>query len=81
MSKEDKFPAEVEQLSFEEALRELEEIVNRLEVGDVALEESLEIYQRGAQLRAYCDRKLKDAQAKIEKVTGNGAASEPLDVD
>lgn len=69
------------QLSFEQALSELETIVDRLETGDVALEESIEIYQRGAQLRNYCDEKLKSAQARIEKITGDGSATEPLDSD
>ncbi len=81
VSKKDKIPADIAAMSFEDAMRELEDIVNRLEAGDVALEESLEIYQRGALLRAYCDEKLKSAQAKIEKVTGGGAASEDLDVE
>ena len=71
---------DIQQLSFEEALRELETIVDRLETGDVALEESIEIYRRGSQLRAYCDEKLKSAQAKIEKITGAGD-TEPLDAD
>ena len=66
-------------LSFEQALAELESIVDRLETGDVALEESIEIYQRGAQLRAYCDDKLKSAQARIEKITGGVTSA--LDAD
>lgn len=81
VSKKEKFPEDIAAMSFEDALRELEDIVNRLEAGDVALEESLEIYQRGALLRAYCGDKLKSAQAKIEKVTGNGSAREDLDVE
>ena len=48
---------DIRQLSFEAALGELEEIVARLESGDVALEESIEIYRRGSQLRAWCDEK------------------------
>ena len=71
---------EVRPHSFEEALDELESIVDRLETGDVALEESIEIYKRGNQLRAYCDEKLKSAQAKIEKITGDGGTA-PLDTD
>ena len=59
-------------------MSELESIVDRLETGDVALEESIEIYQRGAQLRAYCDEKLKSAQARIEKITADGTTT-PLD--
>lgn len=72
---------DIQQLSFEQALGELESIVDRLETGDVALEESIEIYQRGAQLRAYCDAKLKSAQARIEKITGDGSGTVPLDAD
>ena len=58
---------DIRELSFEAALAELETIVERLERGDVALEASIEIYQRGSQLRAYCDEKLHDAQMRIEK--------------
>ena len=64
-------------LSFEAALRELESIVARLESGQVDLEESISIYERGSQLKAHCDAKLKDAQAKVEKifVSGDGSIS------
>ncbi|MDO9461962.1 MAG: exodeoxyribonuclease VII small subunit [Alphaproteobacteria bacterium] len=64
-------------LSFEAALRELEAIVARLESGQVDLEESISIYERGSELKAHCDAKLKDAQAKVEKivVSGDGAVS------
>ena len=72
---------EIQQLSFEQVLGELESMVDRLETGDVALEESIEIYQRGAQLRAYCDAKLKSAQARIGKITGDGSGTVPLDAD
>ena len=72
---------DIQQLSFEQALGELESIVDRLETGDVALEESIEIYQRGSQLRAYCDSNLKSAQARIEKITGDGSGTVPLDAD
>lgn len=58
----------VEALSFEEALEELKVIVQRLESGEGKLEEAVEAYQRGAQLKAHCERKLKEAQAKIEKI-------------
>ena len=70
---------DIREMSFEQALSELETIVDRLETGDVALEESIEIYQRGSQLRAFCEEKLKSAQARIEKITGAGAGTEPLD--
>lgn len=81
MAQDDKIEIDeaIRALSFEQALSELESIVDRLETGDVALEESIEIYQRGAQLRAYCDEKLKSAQARIEKITGDGSGTTPLD--
>ncbi|NWH09271.1 MAG: exodeoxyribonuclease VII small subunit [Alphaproteobacteria bacterium] len=59
---------EIAALSFEAALRELEEIVTRLERGQVDLEESIAIYERGALLKAHCEKKLKDAQARVEKI-------------
>ena len=53
---------DMDKLSFEEALKSLEEIVARLESGRVELEESIAIYERGAALKAHCERKLKDAE-------------------
>ena len=79
MSDKIEIDADIQAMSFEEALSALENIVDRLETGDVALEESIEIYQRGSQLRAFCEEKLKSAQARIEKITGAGAGTEPLD--
>ena len=70
---------DIRALSFEAALAELETIVERLERGDVALEASIEIYQRGSQLRAFCDEKLLDAQMRIEKISDSGAGTQPLD--
>ena len=74
---------EIGKLSFEEALRQLEEIVGRLESGRVELEESIAIYERGAALKAHCEQKLKDAEARIEKIVlgpaGIPAGVEPLD--
>lgn len=76
-----KIPEDIAAMSFEKALAELEEIVTKLENGDVALEESIAIYRRGNHLRAHCDTKLKNAQAQIEKITNDGTSTEPLDVD
>ena len=59
----------VAELSFEEALRELEEVVSQLESGNVALEESIALYARGAELRAHCDAKLKAAEARVAEIT------------
>lgn len=69
----DKMPKEIEKLSFEDALSDLEDIVRKLEGGTVELEESIEIYTRGQLLKAHCESKLRDAKARIEKiVVGSG---------
>ncbi|WP_409432134.1 exodeoxyribonuclease VII small subunit [Litorimonas sp. RW-G-Af-16] len=67
----------IKEMSFEAALAELENIVEKLERGDAPLEESITIYQRGAKLKAHCEGKLKDAQMKVEKIVldGQGNAS------
>ena len=76
---------DIKDLSFEQALKELEGIVSRLERGDVALEESITIYERGEALRGHCDRVLKQAEARIEKLTfnadGSPSGTQPLDVE
>jgi exodeoxyribonuclease VII small subunit len=55
-------------LSFEEAMAALEQVVGRLERGEVPLEESIALYQRGAALKAHCEAKLKDAEEKVELI-------------
>jgi exodeoxyribonuclease VII small subunit len=60
---------DVKDMTFERALKELESIVGRLERGDVELEESITIYERGEALKEHCDRLLKQAEAKVEKLT------------
>jgi exodeoxyribonuclease VII small subunit len=67
---------DIKEMSFEKALKELESIVGRLERGDVELEESINIYERGEALKDHCERLLKQAEAKVEKITLN-AAGEP----
>ena len=70
MAKPDtKIPDDISKLSFEEALRGLEDIVAKLESGEIGLEESIDVYTRGTYLKRHCEAKLKDAQAKIEKIT------------
>ncbi|MTH96112.1 exodeoxyribonuclease VII small subunit [Roseibium sp. RKSG952] len=59
---------DISTLSFEEALKQLETIVRELEQGNVPLERSIEIYERGATLRQHCDKLLKSAEAKVEKI-------------
>ncbi len=75
--------ADIKDMSFERALKELEAIVGRLERGDVELEESITIYERGEALRSHCDRLLKQAEAKVEKLTvgldGAPTGATPLD--
>jgi exodeoxyribonuclease VII small subunit len=64
---------EVESLSFEEAMAELEAIVKRLEGGQAKLEEAMDSYARGTALRAHCERKLAEAEARVQAlVPGNG---------
>ena len=76
-------PVAIETLTFEAALRELESIVSRLEQGEVDLEDSIVLYERGQALKVHCEQKLKAAESRLEKVvTGaKGAArAEPLDL-
>jgi exodeoxyribonuclease VII small subunit len=72
----------VSELSFEEALRELEQVVGQLERGDVALEASIALYERGAQLKAHCEARLAAAQARIEQIAlaeGQPVGLKPFD--
>ena len=75
-------PDEILAMSFEGALAELEALVQKLESGDVKLEESIALYTRGAQLKQHCAAKLADAQARIEKVvvSSDGISTEPADI-
>ncbi len=70
-------PADIQAMSFEAALKALDEIVSRLESGRVELEESIALYGRGALLRRHCETKLRAAEEKIEKivVAGDGSVS------
>jgi exodeoxyribonuclease VII small subunit len=76
---------DVTKLPFERAMDELESIVKRLEEGKVPLEESVAIYERGESLKQRCEELLRQAEARVEKITldasGKPAGSEPLDVD
>ena len=58
----------VAELTFEEAMAELEKVVTQLERGDVALEQSIALYERGAALKSHCAGKLKDAEEKVELI-------------
>lgn len=59
----------IEPMSFEAALTELESLVKGLETGNTALEDSIAAYERGTALKAHCERKLREAQSKIETIT------------
>lgn len=65
----------VAEMSFEAAMAELEQVVNLLERGEVALEDSIKLYERGAELKARCEAKLKEAEEKVAAITldANGA--------
>ena len=73
----------VDKMTFEEALAELDGIVRQLETGDVELEKSIAIYERGAALKAHCEGRLKSAELKVEQIVQgtNGPATEPAAFD
>ena len=75
--------ADVAGLTFEQAVAELETIVQRLERGDVALDQSIAIYERGEALKKHCETLLNAAEARIEKIrvdrNGKAAGTEALD--
>ena len=76
--------SDIKQLTFEKAIEELESIVARLEGGKVPLEESVAIYERGETLKRRCEELLRQAEARIEKITfdasGQPTGTVPLDV-
>jgi exodeoxyribonuclease VII small subunit len=61
--------APIEDMTFEQAMAELESVVEQLEKGEVPLEESIGLYERGARLKAHCEKKLKAAEERVEKLT------------
>ena len=78
----EKVPADIRNLSFEDALEQLEEIVRKLESGSEDLDSAIASYTRGVQLRRRCEERLTDAKAKIDKIVlkGDGKiTSEPLE--
>ncbi|MCJ2187383.1 exodeoxyribonuclease VII small subunit [Novosphingobium beihaiensis] len=74
---------EIAELSFEDALRALETIVRQLESGDVPLEDSISLYEKGEKLRQHCQKRLDAAQARIERIVtgpdGAAAGTQPFD--
>ncbi|AXI48436.1 exodeoxyribonuclease VII small subunit [Sulfitobacter sp. SK012] len=73
----------VEEMNFETAMAELEKVLGQLERGDVALDESISLYERGAALKARCEAKLKEAEEKVAAITldgdGNPTGSTPVE--
>ena len=70
-------------MSFEEAMKELEATVGKLETGEATLEESIALYERGAALRAHCEARLREADERVEKITlaanGQPAGTTPVE--
>ena len=77
--------ADIAAMSFEDALKELERIVDKLEKGTVGLEESIAIYARGEALKTHCNDLLRNAEQRIVKISlgadGRPSGTEPLDVE
>jgi len=73
----------IEKMSFEDALKELEGVVDRLESGDTPLEQSIKLYERGAVLKAHCEAKLASAEEKVAQITkgadGLAQGLQPID--
>lgn len=73
----------IEEMSFEAAMAELEAVLAQLESGDVALDDSIALYERGAALKSRCEKKLKEAEEKVAAITldgdGNPAGLKPVD--
>ncbi|WJY18369.1 exodeoxyribonuclease VII small subunit [Alteriqipengyuania flavescens] len=74
---------DISEMSFEDALRALENVVRQLEGGEVPLEQSIDLYERGEKLREHCQKRLDAAQARIEKIVagpdGKASATIPFD--
>ena len=73
----------VDEMTFEQAMAELEEVVGKLERGDVALDDSIALYERGAALKKRCETKLKEAEEKVAAITldseGNATGTKPVE--
>ncbi len=65
----------INEMNFEEAIAALEKLVSDLDSGNVPLEQSVELYERGAALKAHCESRLKDAEMKIQEITGGASGS------
>ena len=80
---ESNIPVDIRKMSFEQALEELKQIVERLEQGQGELDQAIEAYQRGALLKQHCEAKLRDAEQKIAKISlgpDGSVSAEDMDV-
>ncbi|MEM6621228.1 MAG: exodeoxyribonuclease VII small subunit [Pseudomonadota bacterium] len=71
--------AKIADMSFEEALGALEDVVKQLEDGKVPLEQSIDLYERGEALRKHCEDRLKFAELRVEKIVGADGKTEPFE--
>ena len=69
----------ISEMSFEEALAALEAVVGSLEGGQVPLEKSIDLYERGEALRKHCEDRLKAAELRVEKIVGQDGQTEPFE--
>ena len=84
VAKEPVLPKDIASLSFEDALKELEAIVQQLERGQVKLDEAISAYERGALLKRHCEQKLAEAKMKVEKIVfsaDGSVSSQPADLN
>jgi exodeoxyribonuclease VII small subunit len=75
-------PADIQALSFEEALKQLEELVRQLEKGESRLDDAIQAYERGANLKRHCEAKLAEARMKVERISfgpGGEIGTQPMD--
>jgi len=72
-------PTEIAALTFEQALAELEQIVARLESGQAPLEDSIQMYERGAALKAHCEARLEAARLRVEKIVVGAAGAQGVE--
>jgi exodeoxyribonuclease VII small subunit len=83
LAKEPTVPKDIAALSFEDALNELEGIVQKLERGQVKLDEAISSYERGALLKKHCEQKLSEAKMKVDKIVfaaDGSVATQPADL-
>ncbi len=80
----DEAETQIADMSFEQAMRALEEVVDRLESGGVELDKSIALYERGKALRDHCEKKLADAELRVSQITTDGSgevSSAPVKID